>query len=41
MLLGPILLSLYIYDLAEVCADIGLQMYTDDTVVYVSHVIPL
>ena len=33
---GPILFSLYINDLPDICPGIGLQMYADDTVVHVS-----
>jgi len=35
-ILGPILFSLYVNELPEVCPEVGLQMYADDTVVYVS-----
>ncbi len=35
-ILGPILFSIYINDLSEVCPDASLQMYADDTVIYVS-----
>ncbi len=35
-ILGPILFSIYINDLPEVCPDASLQMYADDTVIYVS-----
>ncbi len=34
--LGPILFSLYINDFPDICQDIVLQMYADDTVVYAS-----
>ncbi len=35
-ILGPILFSIYINDLPEICPDASLQMYADDTVIYVS-----
>ena len=35
-ILGPILFSLYINNLPEVCPEANLQMYADDTVVHVS-----
>ncbi len=35
-ILGPILFSLYINDLPQICPGIGLQMYADNTVVHVS-----
>lgn len=35
-ILGPILFSLYINNLPEVCPEVNLQMYADDTVVHVS-----
>ncbi len=35
-ILGPILFSVYINDLSDVCPDASLQMYADDTVIYVS-----
>lgn len=34
--LGPFLFSLYIKDLPQKCPGIELQMYADDTVIYVS-----
>jgi len=34
-ILGPILFSLYVNKLPEVSPEFGLQMYGDDTVVYV------
>ncbi|XP_046707928.1 uncharacterized protein LOC124387560 [Silurus meridionalis] len=33
-ILGPLLFSLYINDLPSVCADVYIQMYADDTVIY-------
>ncbi len=33
--LGPLLFTLYINDLPSVCSDVSVQMYADDTVVYV------
>ncbi len=35
-ILGPILFSIYINDLPEIYPDASLQMYSDDTVIYVS-----
>ncbi len=35
-ILGPMLFNIYINDLPEVCPDASLQMYADDTVIYVS-----
>ncbi len=32
--LGPILFSLYINDLPSVCQSVNIQMYADDTVLY-------
>lgn len=34
-ILGPLLFSLYINDLPSVCPDTNIQMYADDTVIYV------
>ncbi len=34
-ILGPILISLYINDLPLVCSSVSIQMYADDTVLYV------
>uniref|UniRef100_A0A8C6S602 Reverse transcriptase domain-containing protein n=1 Tax=Neogobius melanostomus TaxID=47308 RepID=A0A8C6S602_9GOBI len=34
-ILGPLLFSLYINDLPSVCSDCEIQMYADDTVIYV------
>ena len=34
-ILGPILFSLYINDLPLICSDVSMQMYADDTVLYV------
>lgn len=34
-ILGPILFSLYVNDLAKVCPIVNLQLYADDTVLYV------
>ncbi len=36
IILGLILFSIYINDLSEVCPDASLQMFADDTVIYVS-----
>uniref|UniRef100_A0A3B3CCL8 Reverse transcriptase domain-containing protein n=1 Tax=Oryzias melastigma TaxID=30732 RepID=A0A3B3CCL8_ORYME len=33
--LGPLLFTIYINDLPSVCSDVDIQMYADDTVVYV------
>lgn len=38
--LGPILFCLYVNDLPEVCPEVGLQMYADDTVVYMAGKTP-
>lgn len=35
-ILGPILFSLYMNELPEVCPEVGLQLYADDTMVYVA-----
>lgn len=40
-ILGPVLFSLYVNELPEVCPEVGLQMYADDTVVYVSGKSPV
>lgn len=32
--LGPPLFSLYVNDLLSMCDDVGIQMYADDTVIY-------
>ena len=40
-ILGPVLFSLYVNELPEVCPEVGLQMYADDTVVYVSGESPV
>lgn len=34
-ILGPLLFSLYLNDLPDVCPDAFIQMYADDTVIYV------
>ncbi len=33
--LGPLLFSLYLNDFPDVCPDVHIQMYADDTVIYV------
>ncbi|XDV36142.1 hypothetical protein PO909_005986 [Leuciscus waleckii] len=40
-ILEPVLFSLYVNELPEVCPEVGLQMYADDTVVYVSGKSPV
>lgn len=34
-ILGPLLFTLYVIDLLTVCPDVNIQMYADDTVIFI------